>query len=78
MPHIDVKLIGSPSEEEKKRVADKIAKVIEDELGKPRRYISVSIESKSFGEWEDVYNAEIKNNKNVVLAPGYTNPITFQ
>ena len=29
MPHIDIKLIGNPSDKEKKIVAEKIAKVIE-------------------------------------------------
>ena len=78
MPHVDIKLIGNPSDKEKKIVAEKIAKVIEDELGKPKKYISVSIEGKSFSEWEDVYNSEIKDNTNIVIAPEYTDPKIFQ
>jgi phenylpyruvate tautomerase PptA (4-oxalocrotonate tautomerase family) len=78
MPHIDIKLIGEVSASQKKVVADKIAKVIEEELGKPRKYISVSIETKSYSQWKEVYNQEIKDNKNIVLPPLYTDPTTFQ
>ncbi|MDR0696198.1 MAG: tautomerase family protein [Christensenellaceae bacterium] len=78
MPHIDVKLVGNPSDQQKKVVAEKIAKIIEDEFGKARKYISVSIEGKSFDEWSEVYYSEIKDNKNIVIKPQYTNPRTFQ
>ena len=78
MPHIDVKLIGNPTDKEKNRVAERIAEVIEEELGKPKKYISVSIEGKTFADWENVYNSEIKDNANIVMKPGYTNPKTFQ
>lgn len=78
MPHIAIKLIGSPSEDQKKRVAEKIANILEEDLGKPKKYISISFEEKSFADWEEVFNLEIKDNKNLVLEPGYSNPKTFQ
>lgn len=78
MPHVSIKLIGNPTKEEKERLSEKIAKIIEDELGKPRKYISVAIEGVGFSEWENIYNTEIKDNKNITLKPKYTNPKTFE
>ena len=78
MPHITIKLIGNPTKEEKERVSERISKIIEDELGKPRKYISVAIEGVGFSEWENIYNNEIKDNKNITLKPQYTNPKTFE
>jgi hypothetical protein len=47
-------------------------------MGKPEKYISVSVEEYSFDEWEGVYNDFIKNRGNVILKPGYSNPKTFE
>lgn len=78
MPHVSIKLIGNPTSDEKARVAKRIVKVLEEELGKPEKYISISLEGFSFGDWEKVYNEEIKDNKHLILKPGYKNPKTFE
>ena len=47
-------------------------------MGKPEKYISVSVEQYSFGEWEGVYDEFVKDKDNVIVKPGYTNPRTFE
>jgi hypothetical protein len=47
-------------------------------MGKPEKYISVSVEEYSFPEWEGVYSEYIKDKDNVVVKPKYTNPKTFE
>ena len=78
MPHIVVKLIEGPSEEQLKKAAEQIADVVEKTLGKPRKYISVSVEGYAYDEWPAVYNADIKGKGNIYVKPGYTDPKTFQ
>lgn len=78
MPHIVIKAIKGASEAQYKQAAEQISDVINKTLGKPEKYISVSVEEYSFGEWEGVYNSDIKDRDNVVLKPGYTNPKTFE
>ena len=77
MPHIVIKTIGKPSQEQQQEAAKQISAVISKTFGKPEKYISVSVEEYSFGEWENVYNECIKDKDNVVIKPGYTNPKTF-
>ena len=78
MPHIIIKAIGKPSEEQMREAAEQIADVISKTMGKSKKHISVSIEDYSFGEWEGVYNEHIKDNDSVIVKPGYTNPKTFE
>ena len=78
MPHVVIKTIKGPSDEQIKSAAEKIAKIINEELGKPEKYISVSVEQYSFGEWEGVYDEFVKDKDNVIVKPGYTNPRTFE
>ena len=78
MPHIVIKTISGPSEEELQKAAGQIGEIVNKTLGKPKKYISVSVEEYSFGEWEGVYNEFIKDKDNVIVKPGYTNPKTFQ
>ncbi|MCL2866395.1 MAG: 4-oxalocrotonate tautomerase family protein [Clostridia bacterium] len=77
MPHVVIKMIKGPSVKQQEEAAKKIRDVLEETMGKPGKYVSVSVEEYSFNEWEGVYDACIKDNKNVVLKPGYTNPVTF-
>jgi phenylpyruvate tautomerase PptA (4-oxalocrotonate tautomerase family) len=77
MPHIVIKTIGSASKEQLEDTAKQISAVVSKTMGKPEKYISVSVEEYSFGEWEGVYNEFVKDKDNVVLKPGYTNPKTF-
>ena len=78
MPHIVIKTISGPSKEELHKAAEQIGEIINKTLDKPKKYISVSVEEYSFGEWEGVYNEFIKDKVNVIIKPGYTNPKTFQ
>ena len=78
MPHIVIKTISGPSPEELQEAAEQIARIVNKTMGKPEKYISVSVEEYSFGEWEGVYNECVKDKDNVLVKPGYTNPKTFQ
>jgi len=78
MPHIVIKTISGPSKEELQKAADQISDIVNKTMGKPKKYISVSVEEYSFGEWEGVYNDCIKDKENVVVKPGYSNPKTFE
>ena len=77
MPHIVVKIISGPSQKQIQEAAEQIAAVVNKTMGKPEKYISVSVEEYSLGEWEGVYNDFVKDKDNVILKPGYTNPKTF-
>ena len=77
MPHIVIKMISGPSKEEQQKAAAQISDIVEKTLGKPKKYVSVSVEEYSFGEWEGVYNEHIKGKDNVLIKPGYTNPYTL-
>ena len=78
MPHIVIKTIKGPSQAKLQEAAEQISAIVNKTMGKPEKYISVSVEEYSFGEWEGVYNDCIKDKDNVVIKPGYTDPKTFQ
>lgn len=78
MPHIVIKTIRGPSHEQLQQAAEQIAAVVNTTMGKPEKYISVSVEEYAFGEWEGVYNECVKGKDNVLVKPGYTNPKTFE
>lgn len=78
MPHVVIKTIKGPSQKQLQEAAEQIAAVVNKTMGKPEKYISVSVEEYSFGEWEDVYNKFVKDKDNVLVKPGYTNPRTFE
>ncbi len=78
MPHVVIKSIEGPSREQFQEAADEIAKIINEKLGKPKKYISVSFEEYSYPEWEGVYNEFVKGKDNVLVKPGYTDPRTFE
>jgi len=77
MPHIVIKTISGPSPQQLQDAAEQIAKVVNRTMGKPEKYISVSVEEYSFGEWEGVYNEYVKDKDNVLVEPGYSDPRTF-
>lgn len=78
MPHIVIKTISGPSKAQLQQAAEEIAAVVNKTMGKPNKYISVSVEEYSFGEWEGVYNENVRGKDNVLVKPGYTNPKTFE
>jgi len=78
MPHIVIKTLSGPTPEDLQKAAVQISEIVNKTLGKPKKYISVSVEEYSFGEWESVYNDFVKDKDNVLVKPGYTDPKTFQ
>jgi len=78
MPHVVIKTISGPSQKQLQDAAEQIAAVVNKTMGKPNKYISVSVEEYSFGDWEGVYNECVRDKENVLVKPGYTNPKTFQ
>ena len=77
MPHIVIKTLSGPSQAQLQKAAEQIRDVVNQTMGKPEKYISVSVEEYAFDEWEGVYNECIKDKKNVLVKPGYTDPKTF-
>jgi phenylpyruvate tautomerase PptA (4-oxalocrotonate tautomerase family) len=77
MPHIVIKAIRGASKEQIKEAAKQISSVVNKTMGKPEKYISVSVEEYSFDEWEGVYNEFVKDKDNVIVKPGYSDPKTF-
>ncbi|MCL2153124.1 MAG: tautomerase family protein [Oscillospiraceae bacterium] len=78
MPHVVIKTLSGSSQEQLQEAAEQIAAIVNKTMGKPEKYISVSVEQYSFPEWEGVYNEYIKDKDNLLVKPGYTNPKTFE
>ena len=73
-----IKAIKGASPAQIKDCAEQVSAAITKTLGKPEKYVSVSVEEFSFDNWESVYNEHIKDKDNVLIKPGYTCPKTFQ
>jgi len=73
MPHVIVKLWPGKSEEQKKRLAEAIAKDVMDVLHYGEESVSVAMEEVKPQEWaEKVYKPEIKNKcDRLYKEPGY-------
>jgi 4-oxalocrotonate tautomerase len=73
MPHIIVKLWPGKSEQQKVRLADRIAKDVMDVLNYGEESVSVAIEEVPAEDWaEKVYKPDILNNsKELYEKPGY-------
>ncbi|MBU6454729.1 MAG: tautomerase family protein [Cyanobacteria bacterium REEB67] len=73
MPHVSVKLWPGKSEEQKQRLADKIAQDIIDILGSSDASISVAIEDIDSEIWPDaVYEPDIvQKTDKLYKKPGY-------
>ena len=78
MPHIVIKTISGPSKDQLQEAAEQIAAIVNQTMGKPEKYISVSVEEYDYSQWEGVYNEYVKDKDNVLVKPGYTDPKTFQ
>ena len=78
MPHVVIKAIKGASQKQLQEAAEQIADIVNKTMGKPSKYISVSVEEYSFDEWEGVYNDCIKGKDNILVRPGYSDPKTFQ
>ena len=73
MPHVVVKLWPGKSEEQKKRLAEAIAKDVMDVLHYGQESVSVAMEEVKQQEWaEKVYKPEIRNKwDKLYKEPGY-------
>lgn len=73
MPHVIVKLWPGKSEDQKKSLADKIAKDVMDVLKYGEESVSVGFEEISSKDWkEKVYRPDIKDNRDKLYKkPGY-------
>ncbi|MEZ5649974.1 MAG: tautomerase family protein [Burkholderiaceae bacterium] len=73
MPHINVKLFTGRSEQDKKRLADRIALAVMNSIGASESSISVAIEDVDPDEWtEKVYDPEIAGSPSLIYKkPGY-------
>jgi 4-oxalocrotonate tautomerase len=72
MPHISIKMLSGRTEDQKKRVSAALAETLKKELNVPEKYISVSIEDYTAGEWQNVFKEEIADKKDkVYIQPKY-------
>lgn len=73
MPHVIVKLWPGKSDQQKARLADKIAKDVMDVLNYGEESVSVGFEEISSKDWkETVYEPDIKNKwAKLFKKPGY-------
>jgi 4-oxalocrotonate tautomerase len=73
MPHVVVKLWPGKSEQQKERLAEKIAKDVMDVLNYGEESVSVGFEEISSKDWkEKVYKPDIQDNwDQVYKKPGY-------
>jgi phenylpyruvate tautomerase PptA (4-oxalocrotonate tautomerase family) len=78
MPHVVIKTLSGATKEELQKAAVQVSDIINKTLGKPKKYISVSVEEYSFDKWKGVYKEYIDGRDNVLVKPSYTDPKTFQ
>lgn len=74
MPHVIVKLWSGKSEQQKKRLADEVARAVMTTLGYGEESISVGIEDVEPKDWtEKVYELDILGKlQTIYKKPGYT------
>ncbi|MCL1804194.1 MAG: tautomerase family protein [Eubacteriaceae bacterium] len=77
MPHIVIKTIGYPSKEALEEAAEEIKQILIQKLGKREKTISIALEECTYEDWPQIYEKEIKGNDNLLVKPGYTDPVTF-
>jgi phenylpyruvate tautomerase PptA (4-oxalocrotonate tautomerase family) len=78
MPHIVIKAIEGQPPEKMKEVAAKLVTAVADTLGAPTGVVSVSLEEFPRADWVGVYDEYIRDKDNVLVKPGYSNPVTFE
>ena len=61
MPHVVIKMHTGRSDEQKRRVADEVARAVMSRLGSSEKSVSVAIEDVEPARWmEQVYEPEIQ------------------
>ena len=73
MPHVIVKMFSGRSEEDKKRLAERVTVALMNTIGSSESSISVAIEDVDPADWtEKVYDPEIAAcKKSLYKKPGY-------
>ena len=76
MPHVIVKLWPGKSEQQKKKLAEALTKVVMSTLNYGEESVSVGIEEVDAQDWtEKVYNPEILGKSDTIYKkPGYSPP----
>ena len=74
MPHVIVKLWPGKSEQQKQRLAERIAEAVMEELNYGEESVSVAMEEISSRDWaEKVYRPDIQSKpEQIYKKPGYT------
>jgi 4-oxalocrotonate tautomerase len=72
MPHISLKMIKGRTQEQKKKLAESLSKVVQEVLNIGEAHISVAVEDYTGEEWQKVFEEEIvKKEKALYKKPGY-------
>ncbi len=72
MPHISIKMLKGRSELQKKKIAEALAKALEDSLPVSRDYISLTVEDYTAEEWQQVYEEEVQSKQSsLYVRPNY-------
>ena len=73
MPHVIVKMYSGRTEEQKKKLAEEVAKAVMARAGNGEESISVSVEDIAPSDWTDkVYKPDIENGPGKLYKrPGY-------
>ena len=73
MPHVIIKMYSGRTEEQKKKLAEEVAKTVMASTGNGEESISVSIEDIAPSDWTDrVYKPDIENGPGKLYKrPGY-------
>ncbi len=71
MPHIALKMLKGRTDAQKELAVKKLSEALNEALGTPDMYISVSVEDYTAEEWQEVFEKEISNNPNLKKQPKY-------
>jgi len=73
MPHVIIKMYSGRTEEQKKKLAEEVAKAVMASTGNGEESISVSVEDIAPSDWTDrVYKPDIENGPGKLYKrPGY-------
>lgn len=71
MPHISLKMLKGRTDEQKALAAQKLSAALCEALGCSSEHVSVEVKDYTPEEWQDVFAAEIADNKDIVQKPNY-------
>ena len=71
MPHISLKMLKGRTDEQKELAAQKLSAALCEALGCSDEHVSVEVNDYTPEEWQDIFAAEIADNKAVIKKPNY-------